>query len=286
MAIHRIGRFAVDGLAELARTAIGTGLLVGLGEPIVSGAVRVLPSREGHRLMRIWAGAARRFLSMSLDSEGLETIDHDSQYVVAPLHEGFADPLLLASLPLNLRYVVREELLEWPFLGRALRSSRQIAVRPENRVTGYRAMMAEARRTVARGESLVIFPQGSILGVEAAFHTGAFGIADRLGLPVLPVVITGTHRVWEHPYTDRLRFGQQVSLHSLPPLPVGKALDLMRATERSMKKLAHSAATAPVRRFNPDRDGFWDDYDYEIDPDYPALAERVADRRARLTAAV
>jgi 1-acyl-sn-glycerol-3-phosphate acyltransferase len=279
MAIHRIGSFAVDGPAELARTAIGTGALVRLGEPIVSGAVRVLPSQEGHALMRLWAEAVRRFLAIELDSEGLDTIDSDRQYVVAPLHEGFADPLLLAILPLNLRYLVREELFEWRFLGRALRSSRQIAVRPENRVAGYRKLMAEARRTVARGESLVIFPQGCILGVETAFNTGAFRIADRLGLPVLPVVLTGTHRVWEHPYTDRLRFGQKVSLRSLPPLRVGKALELMRATERSMKKLAHSATTAQVRRFDPDRDGFWDGYDFEIDPDYPDLAARLADRR-------
>lgn len=214
---------------------------------------------------------------------GVEYVDPNDQYVVAPLHEGFADPLLLAHLPLDMRFVVRDELFEWKWLGAGLRATDQVMVKPESRVNGYRQLLADAESTFARGQSLVMFPQGSILGIEAAFRRGPFRIADRLNRPVLPVVITGTHRVWEHPYTDKLRFGQTVSMHVLDPLPVGGAVDGMRYVERRMKQMALSRELAPARRFDPERDGYWDDYSYEIDPDFPEVAELVARHRSAVS---
>jgi 1-acyl-sn-glycerol-3-phosphate acyltransferase len=210
---------------------------------------------------------------------GLENVDPNVQYVIAPLHEGFADPLLLAHLPLDLRFVVRDELFEWKWLGRGLRVTDQIMVKPESRIAGYRQLLAEAESTFALAQSLVMFPQGSILGIESSFRRGPFRIADRLDKAVLPVVITGTHRVWEHPYTNRLRFGQTVSMHVFEPLPVGGAVDGMREVERRMKQVALSPETASPRRFDPERDGYWDDYSYEIDPDFPEVAELVARHR-------
>ena len=68
------------------------------------------------------------------------------------------------------------------------------------------------------GESLVLFPQGSILGIEVDFKAGPFALAASLGRPILPVALTGGHRVWEHPYSPRLRYGQRLSLSVLPPV--------------------------------------------------------------------
>jgi hypothetical protein len=60
-----------------------------------------------------------------------------------------------------------------------------------------------------------------------------------------------------------------------PTQAVGEASDL----EREMKRLA-LASSVPPRRFDPEVDGYWDDYDYEIDPDFPRVAELVARHRA------
>ena len=44
-------------------------------------------------------------------------------------------------------------------------------------------------------------------------------------------------------------------------------------------RLLRAAATAPgmmpPRRFDPERDGYWDGYDYEIDPSFPELRKKV-----------
>jgi len=268
MGTSRFGRFEVE-RRHLLRTVVASSVLVS--------TATVLRSQ---RSARVWARTARRSLGMVERIQGLENVDPEEQYLVTPLHEGFADVLLLAHLPLDLRFVVRDELFDWTWLGRALKATDQIMVNPESRIGGYRQLLADAEATFNRGQSLVVFPQGSILGVEAEFRRGPFRIADRLGKPVLPVVITGTHRVWEHPYTDRLRFGQPVSMKILEPMPPGGGVKGMREVERAMKRLALSPEMAPARHFDPERDGYWDDYSYDIDPDFGDLAELVARHRS------
>jgi 1-acyl-sn-glycerol-3-phosphate acyltransferase len=47
-----------------------------------------------------------------------------------------------------------------------------------------------------------------------------------------------------------------------------------------MKRRALAVVGAPVRRFEPERDGWWDDYPYEIDPHFVDLHQRLAEHRA------
>ena len=221
----------------------------------------------------------RRLLQLEVDAAGLDHVDPDEQYVVMPLHEGFVDVVLLLGLPLDLRFSVRDELIEWRHLGRYLNRTRQLVIPTGPSTSVLRHFYREAAATFERGESLVVFPQGSILGIETAFQRGAFRVAERFDRPVLPVVITGTHRVWEHPYSPVLRYGQPVSLRVLEPILGHNAAARARQIEREMKAVALRAGMAPVRHFVPERDGWWDGYAYEIDPDFPELAAAVMSRR-------
>lgn len=205
----------------------------------------------------------------------MDHIDPDEQYVVMPLHEGFVDVVLLFGLPLDLRFTVRDELFEWDHLGRYLRRTGQLVIPSGSSVAALRHVYREAAATFDRGESLVVFPQGSILGVETAFRRGGFRMAERFGRPVLPVVLTGTHLVWEHPYSPVLRYDQRVSVRVLAPVAPGEAAARSREIERTMKRVALGPDVAPARRFVPRRDGWWDGYDYDIDPDFPELARSV-----------
>ena len=80
-----------------------------------------------------------------------------------------------------------------------LTQGRHIFVRPERPLSTARNLHRGARAAVEAGESILFFPQGSILGIEIAFQPGAFTLAARLGRPLLPVLVTGGHRVWEYP---------------------------------------------------------------------------------------
>jgi 1-acyl-sn-glycerol-3-phosphate acyltransferase len=205
--------------------------------------------------------------------------------VVVALHEGFADALALLHLPLALRFVARDELFDWPELGAVLHGTQQINVSPEAGPASLRTMLREAAPVFARGESLVVFAQGSILGLEISFRLGAFAVARHHARPILPVAISGSHRVWAHPFSPRLRVGERVSLRVLEPIRPEALTDLETARlnlQRTLKGAALEPGMAAPRRYDPHRDGFWDGYAFEIDPDFPALEAVLRTHRDRL----
>ena len=279
------GRFAVNSLSALLRAWTAVIVLLGPGRLALRLTSMLVDTRFiGGRgrcrgAERLWARSAARLIGLRIHVEGIEHIDPKEQYVVVSLHEGFADGLALYHLPLRLTAVARDELAEFPLLGGHLKRGRHIFVRPERPMDAMRTLFRNARAAFEDGDSILIFPQGSILGVELAFQAGAFCLANRLGRPVLPVVVTGGHRVWEHPFSPTLRLNQKLSVRVLAPVAPEEAVSRRGEIERHMKQVALSSATPP-RRFDPGRDGYWDGYRYEIDPAFPELARRVAGHRA------
>ncbi|MGI9529375.1 MAG: lysophospholipid acyltransferase family protein [Acidimicrobiia bacterium] len=258
----------------LSRLLVGGGLGVG---PTVAD---IVPAPGRRLLARGWARALVAAADLTLDITGLDNIDPAQSYLVAPLHESFVDVPVLLHLPLDLRFTVRDELIDHPQLGSLLARTGQISVPERPSVATLRGLMDEVSQAIAGGESVVVFPQGSILGVEAAFSPGVVTMSRRLGLPILPIVLTGTHRVWGHPFSNVVRLGQTAAMHILEPVPGGE-LDgaSFRDFERTMKRRALAQTEAPVRRFDPVVDGWWDGYAYTIDPDFPELVAAVAAHR-------
>ncbi len=236
-------------------------------------------NRRAHSLERLWGRIATRYLRLDIDQSGLQNVDPVEQYVVVALHESLVDPVPLLSLPLGLRFVARDELFEWPAVGRYLTAMRHPKVATRPNIGALRRFVDDVERVFEEGDSLVIFPQGSVLGIEIGFQRSALRVAQRWNRPLLPVVLTGGHRVWEHPFSPRLRFGQPMTMKVFSPVqPDDLTEKVYRDLERTMKAEA-MASVVPARRFEPERDGWWDDYHYRIDPDFAAIAERSRDRR-------
>lgn len=86
------------------------------------------------------------------------------------------------------------------------------------------------------GQALCVFPEGtrSPDGQLIAFYRGAFWLAARAGVPIVPLVIDGTQEVIAK---HRARIVPQwVDVHILPPIHAGevsgdsrKLRDLVRA---------------------------------------------------------
>ena len=279
------GMVGVSSLRELARTLWGMVVWMTLPPMIARSCGWHGQHRAQHAVEGWWARRVAKHLHIQLEIEGLEHIAPEQTYIVAPLHEGFADALALFQLPLRLHFVARDELFGWRWLGPLLRDTGQIEVTPEHGTRAYRTILRAAPAMFARGESVLVFPQGTILGIENDFTVGAFAIARALEQPLLPVVLTGGHRVWEHPYTPRLRYNQRMSMRVLPPIKINHTddLDAVRVqVRRQLKAAALDGTLAPPRRFVPQRDGYWDGYAYRIDPDFGELAQHVAEHRAAI----
>lgn len=114
-------------------------------------------------------------------------------YVVIANHESTADPFLLSFLPWDMRWIAKEELFRLPVIGSMMRFGGDIPLRRGDRES-VTEMFAEAKRTLAAGMPIMIFPEGtrSQDGELGAFKDGAFQLAIEAGVPILPLAVAGT----------------------------------------------------------------------------------------------
>ena len=114
-------------------------------------------------------------------------------YVVVANHESIADPFLLSFLPWDMRWVGKKELFDMPVLGKMMKFGGDIPLE-RGKGESVRAMFAECERSLNAGISVMMFPEGTRTndGSLGAFKPGAFDLAIRMGVPVLPVALAGT----------------------------------------------------------------------------------------------
>jgi len=116
--------------------------------------------------------------------------------VLVANHASYLDGIVLkAVLPARFSFVIKKEVSRVPIVGLLLRRIGSAFVDRFNRHAGG----VDARRlfkAADAGQALVFFPEGTFQAQPGLgkFQTGAFAIAVRTGLPIVPVAIRGTRR--------------------------------------------------------------------------------------------
>jgi 1-acyl-sn-glycerol-3-phosphate acyltransferase len=125
--------------------------------------------------------------------EGREHVRRDEAYVMVANHLSLLDILVLFRLFTHFKWVSKIENFRVPFIGWNMSLNRYVKLRRGNRASVVQ-MMKECRETLAAGNSIMMFPEGtrSPDGRMRAFKTGAFELALECGRPILPIVIQGT----------------------------------------------------------------------------------------------
>lgn len=117
--------------------------------------------------------------------------------VVVANHASYLDGVVLkAALPARFSFVIKKEVSHLPLAGLVLRRIGSEFVDRFNRHAGG----MDARRlfkAAYAGQALAFFPEGTFLAQPGLgkFHTGAFAIAARAELPIVPIAIRGTRRI-------------------------------------------------------------------------------------------
>ena len=150
-------------------------------------------------------------------------------------HVSIADAaVLLAALPLDIRFVANHVYAQYPILGPIIRvASANIVNRGSWRSRGDSGQAMQAG--LAAGRSLLVFPEGttSDTGEMLPFKSGAFRAAARTGCPVVPIAVTGTRELM--PANSWLLANVPVAVDVLPPLAASDATreEVAALTERS-----------------------------------------------------
>ncbi len=163
----------------------------------ILGSVISRSGRLQHYCMRRWSRDNLWLSRARVEIEGLEHVDPSGPQLLVANHSGLHDILALAAnLPIQFRWVAKKSLFRIPFMGWHMRRSGYIPIDRENPREAARSIIAAAH-IIRGGVNAIAFPEGtrSRDGELGKFHSGAFALALRTGVPLVPVSLEGSYRV-------------------------------------------------------------------------------------------
>ena len=138
-----------------------------------------------------------RGLNLTVRSSGQEHVPSSGPVVLAANHVSFLDFVFIGQAMLGhprlVRFMCRHEIWDSP-VGWAMAAMRHIPVDRRAPAAAY----LTARRLLADGEVVCVFPEGGISAayVVRALMPGAAALARESGAPLVPVSVWGGQRLW------------------------------------------------------------------------------------------
>ncbi len=218
-------------------------IVFSLGAAIL--AILISP-RVGSLSGVMWAKTVAFFTPMRVKVYGKENIKKGQSYVIVANHQSAYDIFALYGfLGLDFRWIMKKELRHAFGIGPASAKVGHIFIDRSSPKAAYESIK-EAKEKLVDGTSVVVFPEGTRSGSNTVrkFKSGAFKIAEELDLPILPVTIKDTHKVYGGG-TFNVRPGR-VSITINPSIDTLKyknnIKELMEATK--------NALIQPIKEFN------------------------------------
>lgn len=152
-----------------------------------------LKYRTGKVLRKLGLAVSRVNPNWKINLDGYEHINDRNPFVVVSNHLSHADIPVISNLPWEMKWVAKKELFDVPVLGRMLKMSGDIPV--DRKSTNKRAgVFKSSTEYLKNNVSVMFFPEGtrSRTGKINRFAPGAFELAIRNGVPILPIALDGT----------------------------------------------------------------------------------------------
>ncbi len=125
---------------------------------------------------------------------GKENIEKGKAYIIMMNHSSYYDISLINSLPIDMRWVAKHELKRMPVLGHILTLKGDIFVKRGD-AESAKNMFIKSLEYLRKGVSIAIFPEGTRSGDGRVgeFKEGAFLVAKKARMEILPIVIQGAY---------------------------------------------------------------------------------------------
>ncbi|GAB4849664.1 1-acyl-sn-glycerol-3-phosphate acyltransferase [Ancistrocladus abbreviatus] len=156
---------------------------------------------ERIRQGNIYGHATGRLLMWILGNpikiEGVEHSKNKAVYISN--HASPIDIILIMWLtPTGTVGIAKKEIIWYPLFGQLYVLANHLRIDRSNPSAAIESMKEATRAVVKNKLSLIIFPEGtrSRNGRLLPFKKGFVHLALQTGLPIVPIVMTGTHRAW------------------------------------------------------------------------------------------
>lgn len=150
-----------------------------------------------------WAGVRGvmffvRAVGVHVRVTGAERIPAQTCLFVAN-HTSSADaPAVVGAIPRRIAILLKKSLFNYPIVGQAFTLAHFIPVERTKHDSAI-ASVEKAIEAIREGQSFLIYPEGtrSPDGRLQEFKKGAVVMAIKAGVPIVPIVCSGAHRVME-----------------------------------------------------------------------------------------
>jgi 1-acyl-sn-glycerol-3-phosphate acyltransferase len=187
-------------------------------------------------------------LIFTMEFHGLENLPDKGPVIMTPNHVSYLDPIFI-GVAVNRRmfFMTWNRMFTIPGLGTLIYIFGAFPLKIEGH--DYKAFK-RAHRYLRDGKIVVIFPEGgrTMTGKLEHFKPGAFRLALRLGIPVVPVTINGAYQIWP-PHERFPRLKGKVTIHYHPPIYTDSCPD-SELRERA-NEIARQARLRIARTLDP-----------------------------------
>ena len=145
-------------------------------------------------IMQTWAKVILKVGGVTLDIEGLAHAESDRPAIYMANHASMIDiPVLVAALPVHLRFIFKKSILWVPFLGQAIWAMGMIPIDRGNRQKAS-ASLHKAGERIRGGYHVLIFPEGTRThdGSLLPFKKGGFRLALMEHVDIVPITISNS----------------------------------------------------------------------------------------------
>lgn len=225
---------------------VTTTLFVVLGSPLLFGPRRLaMAALAIHARFELWL--LKLIVGTTLEVRGAEKLPKGA-CLVAAKHQSAWETFALIPLFRDPALLMKRELFWIPFHGWFSRKFEMIPVDRDKGPSALRRMLREAKKRVADGREIIIFPEGTrrAPGAPPDYKTGVLLLYDALGVPCVPLALN-SGVFWPRRSLER-RPGTVV-VEFLDPIPPGlpKAQFLKRLTEAIETASARLLAEAKTK---------------------------------------
>lgn len=159
-----------------------------------------LKSRSSLKIVN-WAFRVVRVLSgTKVITIGEENVPKDTAVLYVGNHRSFYDIILTyPKVPRPTGYVAKKEMLKVPLLSTWMKYLHCLFLDRENIKEGLKTIL-QAVEMAKSGISICIFPEGTrnkTADTFLPFHEGSFKIAEKAGVPIVPMTIVNSAAVFE-----------------------------------------------------------------------------------------
>lgn len=127
--------------------------------------------------------------------KGREKVRRNATYMIVMNHQSQLDILVAFRLFVHYKWVSKIEIFKVPLIGWNMILNRYVKLKRGDKES-IEQMMEDCEERLAEGSSVFFFPEGtrSFDGNIKSFKLGAFQLAHKMKVPILPIVVSGTNK--------------------------------------------------------------------------------------------